>query len=36
VWVFGHAPDGTHLTPSGATVIDARGFASLRNLLSGA
>ena len=34
VWVLGHAPDGTHLTPSGATVIDAKGIELLRSLLT--
>jgi hypothetical protein len=35
-WVLGHAPDGTHLTPVGASVIDAMGIGALRRLLTGA
>lgn len=33
LWELGHAPDGTHLTPAGASVIDALGVASLDHLL---
>jgi lysophospholipase L1-like esterase len=34
VWVVGHSPDGTHLTTGGAMVIDAKGLAQLRHLLT--
>jgi Protein of unknown function (DUF459) len=34
-WQPGHAPDDTHLTPSGAAVIDARAVADLWQLLTG-
>ncbi len=33
-WQLGHAPDGTHLTPAGASVIDAAAFVALRALLT--
>jgi hypothetical protein len=34
VWAIGHAPDGTHLTPAGATVIDDTVVQSLRSRLT--
>lgn len=34
LWVLGHAPDGTHLTTAGATVIDGRVVQSLRRTLT--
>ena len=34
VWAIGHAPDGTHLTPAGAAVIDGTVVESLRNRLT--
>jgi len=34
VWVLGHAPDETHLTPAGAMVVDAKGVRELRDLLT--
>jgi hypothetical protein len=33
LWEPGHQPDGTHLTPAGAAVLDALGVASLDRLL---
>ncbi|HLK44930.1 MAG TPA: DUF459 domain-containing protein, partial [Acidimicrobiales bacterium] len=33
-WVLGHEPDGTHLTPSGAAVLDARAMVALARLLT--
>ncbi len=35
VWALGHAPDDTHLTTSGAAVIDQRAVAALFELLTG-
>jgi hypothetical protein len=34
VWVDGHQPDGTHLTPSGANVIDTLAVEALRAKLT--
>jgi hypothetical protein len=34
VWVDGHQPDGTHLTPAGASVIDALAVEALRAKLT--
>jgi hypothetical protein len=34
-WVLGHAPDGTHLTAAGATVIDAKVINELRRSFTG-
>jgi len=33
-WALGHSGDGTHLTPEGASVIDAKAFEDLRVLLT--
>ena len=33
-WALGHEPDGTHLTPSGAAVLDARAMVALSRLLT--
>jgi hypothetical protein len=35
VWELGHAPDGTHLTTAGATVIDAKVISVLRRSFTG-
>lgn len=35
VWELGHAPDGTHLTAAGATVIDAKVVSELRRSFTG-
>jgi hypothetical protein len=32
-WILGHQQDGTHLTPGGAGVIDAKALDALRHLL---